>query len=145
MRIGSTLLLLVATSIGAWLLLHARNDPARESRLRSLVEERTTSRALNPEVDLLGQSGVAEEILRPDQQQHLVEIEWEYNHVFPRLAAEPVDATWAPQAEAVIDNALRSVGGYLRDVKVNCRTTRCGAIVLYRPELFALDSEQKES
>ena len=42
-------------------------------------------------------------------------------------------------------STIRSMGGHISDAQVECRTTRCGAIVMYQPAFFFLDERDIES
>ena len=70
---------------------------------------------------------------------------WEYLHLFRSLADEAIDLAWSLPTEATIDNTLRSVGRYISDVQVHCRTTECGAVMFYQPAFFALDEESRQA
>ena len=56
-----------------------------------------------------------------------------------RFDKEAVDPDWAPQMAATIDSVLRSMGGYVRDARVDCFTTGCRAVAYYRPSFYLLD------
>lgn len=131
--------------LGAWLVLVNQDDDTGEGpELISAPEVAAVSQAANPEVSTISQSRVPDARMINERQQARSSEEWEYAHVFRQLADEPWDQTWAPQVAATIDNTIRSMGGYIRDIHVNCRTTRCGAVILYRSEFFALDEEVLE-
>lgn len=128
--------------LGAWLMLvNQGDDTGQGSDSISAPEVPAASQAANPEAPTSSQSRVPDATMIDERQQGMSSEEWEYAHVFRQLADEPEDQTWAPQAAATIDNTIRSMGGYIRDVNVNCRTTRCGAVILYRAEFFALDED----
>jgi hypothetical protein len=69
---------------------------------------------------------------------------WHYTEYGERSAAEPVDPDWAPQMEATLDSLIRSMGSPVGDVKeVECRTTKCRAVVLLQPSLFLMEEEER--
>lgn len=60
-----------------------------------------------------------------------------------RFGAEAIDPDWAPQMAATLDSVVRSLGRTTRDVRVECRTTACRAVILHYPSFFAMDESAR--
>lgn len=142
-RLGISLLIVILIALGVW-SVGSWNDgassqrdyaelPVNEVQVSSPMSGAESNPPLNvqnatPSTGSAGREGRAE----------LSEAQ-ESSVGGPFFASEPVDPDWAPRMAATLDSVVRSLSATAREVKVECGSSRCRAIVLHYPSLFALD------
>jgi hypothetical protein len=145
-KLGVSLLALILLALAVWSVNPERDDvPSLPDRSEPSDEEvRAPSPVSGAESDPTLSIPAATASIGSAGQEGRAELaDVQEFSVGGRFEAEPVDPDWAPRMAATLDNVVRSLGGAAREVKVECGSSRCRAIILHYPSLFALDEDAR--
>ena len=135
-RLGISLLVLILLALGVW-----STSLWNDERLEPFGNEAHRGPQISgSEPDASGGPEAGSAPIEPSLQYEGDETSEESETPFRvTFETEPVDPDWAPRMAATLDSVIRSLGGPIRDVKVECRSIHCRAEILHYSSLFELD------